>query len=197
MGIVIADVADKGMGAALYMALSRTLIRTYAVEHDTQPGLALSAANRRILADARAELFVTVFYGVLDPVSGTLTYCNAGHNPPYLLGPQDSDPAQALTRTGLPLGILEEETWDQRLVQIPPGGVLVLYTDGVTEAPNRQGELFGKVRLQEVLKAYRGDSAGAMRAALLAAVDEHSVGAPDAHHDDITLMIVVRDSAGQ
>jgi hypothetical protein len=108
--ILVADVADKGTGAALYMALSRTLIHTYAVEHDTQPGLALRAANRRILADDRAELFVTVFCSVLDPKHGTLTYCNAGHNPPYLLGAQEGDPVQALTRTGLPLGILEEET---------------------------------------------------------------------------------------
>ena len=142
LGIIIADVADKGMGAALYMALSRTLIRTYAVEYDTQPELALSAANRRILADTGAGLFVTVFYGVLDPLSGELTYSNAGHNPPYLLSARDGLAVQELDRTGVPLGILDGGTWQQGTAHINPGDVLLLYTDGITEAQNGEQSFF-------------------------------------------------------
>jgi hypothetical protein len=162
-GLVVADVADKGTGAALYMALSRTLIRTYAVEHHTQPERALHAANRRILADASANLFVTVFYGILDPAAHTLTYCNAGHNPPYLVGALGSYQVQALGPTGGALGIIDDWTWEQRTVRIAPGDTLVLYSDGITEAQNAQMSLFGEERLHEVIEA-RLDSPGSKTA---------------------------------
>jgi hypothetical protein len=191
-GILVADVADKGTGAALYMALSRTLIRTYAVEYETQPELALRAANRRILADARAELFVTVFYGILDPMSGTLTYCNAGHNPPYLVEAESSGQALALSRTGLPLGILKDESWEQGTVQIPPGGALVLYTDGVTEAQGPQGELFGTGRLLAAVQSQGAASAQGIQHTVVSAVHAFAGDAPHGQHDDLTLMILVR-----
>lgn len=193
-GLLVADVADKGTGAALYMALSRTLIRTYAVEHALRPELALGAANRRILSDARANLFVTVFYGVLDPVSGILTYCNAGQNPPYLLGAGDGGQVHALTRTGLPLGVLEDETWEPRTVQLPIGSALVLYTDGVTEAGNSQSELFGKERLLDVLSASQRASAQGMQEAVLGTVHEFAGESANVQQDDITLMVLVRAS---
>jgi NarL family two-component system response regulator LiaR len=192
LGIVVADVADKGMGAALYMALSRTLIRTYAVEYDTQPDLALSAVNRRILIDTHANLFVTVFYGILDPISGTLTYCNAGHNPPYLLNAQNRDSVQVLGRTGVPLGVFEDMTWQQGAVQLVPGDVLVLYTDGITEAQDRQEMFFGKERLLKIAQANLGHSAQGIHEALITEVHEFVGDVPQ--FDDITLMVVVRDS---
>ena len=193
LGILIADVADKGMGAALFMALSRTLIRTYAVEHDTHPELALSAANRRILADTRAGLFVTVFYGVLDPTSGELMYSNAGHNPPYLLNARDGNIIQELDRTGVPLGILDAGTWQQRVVQLAPGDVLLLYTDGITEAQNAQEAFFDEDRLRDVVRANLGRSARDIQASVIAQVGAFVGDEPQ--HDDITLMVVVRGPA--
>ena len=178
LGLLIADVADKGMGAALFMALSRTLIRTYAVEYDTQPELALSAANRRILADTHAGLFVTVFYGLLDPSSGELTYSNAGHNPPYLLSARDGNTIQELDRTGVPLGILDGVTWEQRVVYLGSGDLLLLYTDGITEAQNGQEEFFDEDRLREFVRASVGRSAQDIQDGIITQVDAFVGDAP-------------------
>jgi sigma-B regulation protein RsbU (phosphoserine phosphatase) len=195
LAIVIADVADKGAGAALYMALSWTLIRTYAAEYPTQPELVLGAANRRIMMDTRTSMFVTVFYGILDPVVGTFMYSNAGHAPPYLLSAQSGGAIQTLRRTGLPLGILEEVTWEQRTVQIASGDALVLYSDGVTDAEDGKGMFFGHDRLLEILGANRGRSALDVQDALMAEVHRFVGDAPQ--FDDLTLMVVVRSSAAE
>ncbi len=120
LGILVADVADKGVAAALFMALSRTLIRTYALEHPDSPAQAFAAANARILADSEGGLFVTAFYGILDPFSGRFVYSNAGHNPPMLISSDGSEGVQELARTGVPLGLFEEQAWEERMVSIPP-----------------------------------------------------------------------------
>ena len=190
LGILVADVADKGIGAALYMALSRTLIRTYAIEYDSQPELVLSATNRRLLMDIHYSMFVTVFYGILDPVTGTLTYCNAGHNPPYLLSAQNGGVVQALRKTGMALGVVEDVTLKQKAVQLAPGDVLLLYTDGITESQNLQEAFFGEKRLLETVQANQGRSAQDIQDALIAEVHEFVGDAPQ--FDDITLMVVVR-----
>ena len=191
-GLVIADVADKGFGSALYMASCCTLIRTYAVEYHTRPDHVLSATNGRLLADTQAELFVTAFYGVLDPATGALTYCNAGHNPPYLLSAQNTDKVRALPRTGMPLGIEANATWELETVLLGPGDVLLLYTDGITEALDEQEGFFGPERLLEVTQASLGRSAQGIQDALLAEVHEFMGNAPQS--DDIALLIVGRDS---
>jgi sigma-B regulation protein RsbU (phosphoserine phosphatase) len=190
LGLVVADVAGKGMGAALYMAVSRTLIRTYAVEFHAQPGLALRAANRRILMDTHTDLFVTAFYGILDPHTGTLTYCNAGHNPPYLFSAQNDGTMQALGRTGLPLGVLERTSWEQKTVQLAPGDLLLLYTDGITDAEDQTGKFFGQERLLEVAQANRDLSAPAIQDALLTEVHNFMGNMPQ--FDDIALIVLVR-----
>lgn len=197
MGLVIADVSDKGMGAALFMALSRTLIRTYAAEYPSQPEVVLDATSRRMLEDTRAGLFVTVFYGILDPSSGSLTYCNAGHNPPCLLSPHRRDPVRELEKTGMALGAVEDTNWGKRSLQIEPGDALVLYTDGITEAQDQHEALFGRHRLLEFLDNM-GFPAGSERPsarhiqdALLAEVHQFMDQAPQ--FDDITLVVLVRD----
>ncbi len=199
-GILVADVTDKGTAAALYMALSRTLIRTYAVEYETQPELVFNAAHHRILSDTNTKQFVTVFYGVFDPTSGTLTYANAGHNPPFLFRAQNRiaastdmlDTAHELYNTGPPLGLrmFSDMTWDRREIQVAPGDVLVLYSDGITEAQNSEQEFFEEERLIGAVGANLGRSAVEIQDAILTAV--HQFAGDAAQADDITLVIVAR-----
>jgi serine phosphatase RsbU (regulator of sigma subunit) len=190
LGIVIADVADKGVGAALYMALTRTLIRTYAIEYESQPELVLSAANRRLLTDVHYNMFVTVFYGVLDLTTGTLVYCNAGHNPPYVLSAQNGEKVHPLRRTGIALGIGEDMTWKQESLQLATGDVLLLYTDGVTEAQDPKGQFFSDNKWVEAIQANRVRSAQEIQDALIEKVSEFVGDAPQ--FDDIALMVIVR-----
>jgi serine phosphatase RsbU (regulator of sigma subunit) len=191
LGILIADVADKGVGPALYMALCRTLIRTYALEYDAEPEVVFYAANRRLLQDARANLFVTAFYAVLDPASGNLSYCNAGHNPPFLLSNQNTHKVQSLARTGIPIGIDENSTWKQHTLEIQPGDTLVLYTDGIPDAQNDKGDFFDEENFLEITQSCLGQPAHEIQTVVLEEVQKFVGSAPQA--DDITLMVIVRD----
>jgi serine phosphatase RsbU (regulator of sigma subunit) len=191
-GIVIADVADKGPGAALYMALSRTLIRTFAVEHPGQPERVISAANNRIMMDTSGGLFITVFYCVLDPGAGTMVYCNAGHNPPYLLGGSRAGEVRSLIRTGVPLGIFEESEWEQGRVDLISGDMLVLYTDGVTEALGESDTFYEEERLIASAVANLGRSAQEVQSAMLEDIHRFVGSAPQ--FDDLTLMVILREA---
>ena len=190
-GIVIADVADKGLGAALYMSLGRSLIRTYAAEYPNRPDLVLMATNRRLLSDARAGLFITSFYGVLDPLSGTLTYCNAGHNPPYLIRGQEDARIQMLPKTGMVLGVNEDGSWEQSEVRLAQGDTLLFYTDGLIDVQDPAGLSYDETRLKENLVAHVGRSAHEIQAGLLRELHDFMGDAPQA--DDITLVIIVRE----
>jgi serine phosphatase RsbU (regulator of sigma subunit) len=196
LGLVVADVADKGTGAALFMALSRTLIRTFALEHPTTPDETLRAANERLLVDAESDQFVTVFYGALDPSSGALTYANAGHNPACVLHAGSNGAVTLLGKTGVPLGLFEGMRWTQETTTIAPGGVLLLYTDGVSEAQNAHHEEFGLARLLDTARANLGRSAHDIHAAIMHAVTDFVGGA--AQFDDVSLVVAVRlDADGQ
>ncbi|UCC88860.1 MAG: SpoIIE family protein phosphatase [Anaerolineales bacterium] len=196
LGLLIADVADKGMGAALFMALSRTLIRTYAIDHPLRPDLVLKATNQRILTDTHTDMFVTVFYAALDPDSGRLVYANAGHNPPYLFKTAASDAPvslpqpQGLRNTGMPLGILQEASWDAKTVELAPGDTLVLYTDGITEAHSQQVGLFGERRLIELAQAHLEEPVQSIQESILSTVTRFSEDGLQC--DDATLMILKR-----
>jgi sigma-B regulation protein RsbU (phosphoserine phosphatase) len=191
IGIVVADVLDKGVGPALYMAISRTLIRTYAIELDAQPDTVFFATNERILTDTTSNLFVTAFYGVLDPQTGELIYCNAGHNPPYLFRSSNADETEALRQNAIPIGIDQDAAWGSEVIELHPGDALILYTDGIPEAQNGAGEFFGFETIVEVVRANLGKTAGDLQASILDAVHQFVGNAPQ--QDDITLMVLVRD----
>jgi sigma-B regulation protein RsbU (phosphoserine phosphatase) len=174
------------------MVLSRTLIRTYSAQYHMRPDSVLSATNRRILMDIDTGQFVTAFYGILDPTTGTLTFCNAGHNPPYLFSTQGNDSVQALGRTGIPLGLFQDAEWEQRAVQLAHGDMLILYSDGLTDAEDAREEFFDQERLLEMAQANLGRSAQDVQDALMTQVLEFIGDAPQS--DDITLTVVVRDS---
>jgi serine phosphatase RsbU (regulator of sigma subunit) len=191
LGLVVADVVDKGVGAALFMTLSWILIRSYAVEYPAEPQRVLRAVNDRILAEIDTGQFVTVFYGILDLASGALTYCNAGHPPPYLYSALQGNVAEPLSRTGMALGVTDAERWEGAIARFNPGDALVLYSDGVTDADNREGVPFGRERLETRVGASLGRPASEILDGLLAAVQEHAAEAVQS--DDVTLMVVTRD----
>jgi serine phosphatase RsbU (regulator of sigma subunit) len=188
-GVLIADVVDKGVGAALIMALCWALLHTYARRFPDEPLRVLEATNRRILRDTQAEQFVTVFYGVLDPHMGTLHYANAGHPPPYHC---HGEHLSALPRTGPPIGIVEDVRWTAQTVQFVPGDLCMLYTDGVTEAQNEAGEFFEERRLAAVLRDSAGRSAGEIKGAVLDQLARFVGDVPQA--DDITLVVLTYSS---
>jgi serine phosphatase RsbU (regulator of sigma subunit) len=188
-GLAIADVTDKGTGAALFMALSRSLWRTFAADFPDEPERTMAETNRRILADTHGGLYITLFYGVLEPQNGHFTYCSAGHHPGLLIRAKDGAVEQ-LMHTGMPLGVSDESSWSQMSIDIEPGDALVLYTDGITDAQNADEQFFGLERLQEAVRKHHGKPALELREALLAEVRQWVGDAPQ--FDDITLMVVVR-----
>lgn len=191
IGIILADVTDKGMGAALFMALSRTLLRTYASEYSSRPDMVMQAANHRVLTDTHGGLFVTVFYGVIDPMKGEMVYCNAGHHPSYLVRSRGTNKPESLSRTGIPLGVNDDASWSNSHIELDSGDVLLLYTDGVVEAQNTANELFGESRMLEVIRKYKSRTAKDIRDALLSSVYDFVGDAPQ--FDDITLMVIKKE----
>ncbi len=188
-GLVVADVTDKGMGAALFMALSSTLIRTYATQFPTLPGLTMKAVNERILYDTRGDMFVTAFYAVLESHTGRITYSNGGH-PPAILVHTDRgrESVDRLRLTGMALGVSEEALWKQKTVRMWPGDVLVLYTDGITEAQNPNGDFFGEERLIDTILENSSKSSNEIQDALINAVNRFT-DSPNPQ-DDIAMIVI-------
>jgi serine phosphatase RsbU (regulator of sigma subunit) len=191
LGLLIADVADKGLGAAMFMAFSRTLLRTYAASNPDRPHAVFRAVNERILADAHNDMFVTVFYAVLDTRNGCLTYANAGHDPPLLVGSEEAP--RLLPNTGIPLGIDEEARWTTEEAALAAGETLLLYTDGVTEAHRADYEMFGAERLRRLARQQHGTAAAELQQVILHEVQRFTGGHPQA--DDITTLVLRRTAA--
>ncbi|MBE2221077.1 MAG: PP2C family protein-serine/threonine phosphatase [Anaerolineae bacterium] len=189
LGLLVADVSDKGTGAALYMALSRTLLRTYAFQYPDNPEIVLKLSNERILADTETDQFVTLFYGVLNPETGQMIYANAGHNPSFVINNAQDKPL-SLGQTGIPLGMFPDMDWQQETIQLASGDVLAMYTDGVPEAENSDKTEFGEAPMITAVLAHIDDTVTVMETAVIDAIHAFVADAPQ--FDDITLMIVKR-----
>jgi len=188
LGIVIADVSDKGMHAALFMALTRSILRASTIATQ-MPAENLTRANRLVCADSTGGMFVTLFSAQIDLKTNQLTYVNCGHNPP-LWYQKEADTFVELRRTALMMGFDNEMECEQKDITLKSDDCLVLYTDGLTEAFNANREQFGKERLQSVIRSYTAASAGQMLGALLESLENHTVDV--AQSDDITLVIIKR-----
>jgi serine phosphatase RsbU (regulator of sigma subunit) len=188
LGLLIADVTGKGVPAALFMAFSRTIIRTEAITHHN-PATVLEQANRLIVHDNRAKMLLTAFYGTLDIHTGQLMYANAGHNWPLWLHAANGH-CQELSARGIVLGAFASIPLEERQILVAPGDLLVFYTDGVTEAMDRTGQMFGQERLQTILTANIAGSAEQVCQAILQALENFTEDTPPS--DDITLLVVKR-----
>ncbi len=188
VAMTIADVSDKGMAAAMFMALSRTILRTMTIGKPTARD-AVERANDVILADARSEMFVTVFHGILDPQQHHFTYVNAGHNPPFLYRAAERE-LTTVKGHGIALGVLPNITLEEHELDLHPGDVLLMYTDGVTDAINAQEEEFGAERLADLVAANATRSASALIDAIQRALTEFA--GEGAHFDDVTMIALKR-----
>ena len=186
LALTVADVSGKGVPAALFMAVSRTVLRGVA---NVGGGMAagMAAANRLLAAQNNAAMFVTLFHAVLDLESGLLRYCNAGHNPPYLLRARGG--RESLAATGIPFGIDPDMPYRIDEITLRPGDLLFLFSDGITEAFDPAGEEFGTARLEAALEAARGTSAAETVGSVLAATGEFAAGAEQS--DDITCLALI------
>ena len=186
LGLVMADVSDKGLAAALYMALTRSLIHAEA-KHSPSPRQVLLNVHRLLLEITQADMFVTVFYGVLDPARGTLRYARAGHDRPLLFSPSSGE-CRFLAADGILLGLVEEVRLEEVDVHLRPGDLLVLYTDGITDANSPAGEFFGVERLRQTVSAAGRLSVQGLCDLIFEHVDRFQSGA--AQYDDMAVLVV-------
>lgn len=193
LGLVIADVSGKGMSAALFMAVTRTLLRMVALS-GVDAAQCLSTVNALLAADNPEMMFVTAHYATLDPATGSLEYASAGHPPPLLIG------AEGAVRElpgcdGIVLGVRPAQDYPLRRQTLAPDEVLFLYTDGVTEAVDPAGNLFGEERLAATLASHRGLDCQDLLAAVVSEAVTFASSAPQA--DDITCLALRYRSGGR
>jgi serine phosphatase RsbU (regulator of sigma subunit) len=192
-GLVMADVSDKGLPAALFMALARSLIRAEAQRGARRGGAGpgprevLLNVHRLLLEMSRAEIYVTVFYGVLDPATRSLTYARAGHDRPLLLDPAVGQ-CRPLAADGMALGFVEDVFLEEARVDLRPGEMLVLYTDGIIDAESPEGEFFGVERLCQTICGAGTLGAQALCDLLFGQVGGFQAGA--GQFDDMALLVI-------
>jgi phosphoserine phosphatase RsbU/P len=186
LGFVIGDVSGKGVPAAIFMAMSRTLLKATALA-GARPAECLQRVNRVLCLDNSSEMFVTVFYGILDTRTGAIEYGNGGHNPPYLL--RANGEIEALESTGgMVLGAIEDVSYRSKTVALRPGDGIFLYTDGITEAMDGAGELFSDGRLRAFLGKLNDSPPAEIVRAVVDEVKRYSAAV--AQSDDIAAVAI-------
>ncbi len=191
LGIIVGDVSDKGVPAALFMALARSVLRVEA-QRIKKPVDVLRRVNRHLIDMSQAGQFITLLYGVLDRRSGLFSYARGGHELPILF--DDRGQRQALAfDDGMMLGMLPDIYIDEQTIALPPGGTLFLHSDGATDAINASEERFGAQRLHAAIQSTLGSSAQALCQAVLATIQAYHGATPQA--DDIT-MLAIRSKRG-
>jgi PAS domain S-box-containing protein len=185
-GLLVADVSGRGVPAALFMALSRIVVRVNALWHH-DPAKVIYSSNNTITQDSKSGMFVTLFFGLLNETDRTLTYVNAGHNPPFMFRSRDGT-VEKLLPTGIVLGAVENMEYKARSVKIEKDDIVVMFTDGVTESINSRGEMFGEKRLIENIQKNAHLSAQAILEQILSSVKACAGDVPQ--FDDITLLII-------
>ena len=184
LAFAIADVSDKGMPAALYMTVTRTLIRS-AVQTIESPAEVLKRVNELLVEESQNGMFVTAIFALLDPATGILEYANAGHNLPLLFRGQSQD-VERLKKGGIALGVIEEAKYVNHQLQVMEGDTLLFYTDGVTETFSSSGEQFSEMRLIEALQNNSYGSATELLENLEDLINTFRKGEPPS--DDLTLL---------
>lgn len=216
VGFIVADVCDKGIGAALYMGLARSLLRAFAQQNYTvnwaevlggkgarnaragKTAVGVSALNNSMtltnnyiaLNHGQSNMFATLFFGILDPETGALSYVNAGHNPPLIVDGQKQVRAR-LGNTSMPIGMFPDVEFAVEYARLEPGEVLLAFTDGVTEAKNAADELYTDERLAALMGS-APDTARGLLDLVQTDVQHHVHGAPQS--DDITMLALRREA---
>jgi len=191
LGLIVADVVDKGVAASLLMAMTSIILRSYASENPDHPAVVLSYANQRILEYSALDQFVTIFLGILDVNTAELTYSNAGHCSGILHRAVPGQPVVHLRNSGPPVGVIKDVSWKEKTIFFEQGDVLALYTDGINEAENPQNEQYGTERMQELIESNPYLTASQLHDLILE--DVQTFTGQSSHEDDVTLMIIRRD----
>jgi serine phosphatase RsbU (regulator of sigma subunit) len=190
LGLAVGDATGKGMPAALAVTASSSMLRAVAQDSSYSPGEVLGRVNETLLARMPPNMFVTCFYAILDPHSGRLAYANAGHDLPYL---RRGGEAEELRARGMPLGIMPGMDYEEKEIVLNVDEAALFYSDGLVEAHDPKGEMFGFPRLQAHV-AEDGDEEGSLEEALLEELYSF-VGEGWEQEDDMTLLTLRRSTS--
>jgi serine phosphatase RsbU (regulator of sigma subunit) len=179
---LVGDVSDKGAASGLFMAAAKTLIKVHAMRAESTAGV-VSRVNRELAVNNDSCMFVTLFLGLLDLRTGEVVFTNAGHDPPYVIR-EGVEPELVLARNGLPLGVMDEAEYSESEITLEPDDLLLVYSDGVTEAMNSEGEVLGSPRVEELLTTDQALTPESVVRALAERVETFEDGTPQS--DDVT-----------